>query len=179
MHRMSQGLQSLLLSFTGPQQKPGMGSTFWNKVGPTTEKGCNLWLSTKEPSGRALSYQNNECVKAKDVAWLLSRGSIPEGHVVLQSCGDRSCVNPEHLYTKAPNVLSEPSPVRSTPLSPFVPLEYGGGDGRVKLTHQEVRDIRAAWDSGDSTQSAMARRYGVSLMTIHHIVHRVSRRDVV
>ncbi len=41
-----------------------------------------------------------------------------------------------------------------------------------KLSVEQVRSIRAAWESGSSTQTKLAEKYGVSPGTIHKIVSR-------
>jgi hypothetical protein len=47
-----------------------------------------------------------------------------------------------------------------------------------KLTDEDVRAIRSAYDSGSKTSAALAREFGVSASHMHKIVNRQSRRDV-
>jgi hypothetical protein len=48
--------------------------------------------------------------------------------------------------------------------------ERGEDHCAAKLTEQEVRDIRRAWKEGTSSQSAMARKYGMHPSSINNII---------
>jgi hypothetical protein len=48
--------------------------------------------------------------------------------------------------------------------------ERGEDHFAAKLTEQDVRDIRQAWQEGTSSQSAMARKYGMHPSTINNII---------
>jgi hypothetical protein len=62
---------------------------------------CWVWRGPlTQPDGRA--FPRFEALGeqfAQRVSFRLWCGSIPRGHVVLQACGDRFCINPFHLFT--------------------------------------------------------------------------------
>lgn len=65
------------------------------RINPDDPSGCHIW--TPRTAGGAGQFGVYEWDRtAHDVAWLFSRGEWPESPVT-QTCGDRLCVNPEHL----------------------------------------------------------------------------------
>lgn len=52
----------------------------------------SIWMRRDGKSGSA---------SARKVAWELENGPVPDEHVVLVSCGDRSCMNTEHMFLKS------------------------------------------------------------------------------
>jgi len=50
----------------------------------------------------------------------------------------------------------------------------GSQHARAKLTEEQVRSIRAEVTPARGSQAALARKYGVSIMTINNVVHRRS-----
>lgn len=47
-----------------------------------------------------------------------------------------------------------------------------------KLTPQKVRDIRELYARSEATQGQLARDFGVSIVTIHRVIHRESWQDI-
>lgn len=69
---------------------------FLSKVEKTSK--CWLWTASKYRDGYGQISYNGTNARAHRVAWILFRGDIPEGMCVLQSCNNRDCVNPYHLF---------------------------------------------------------------------------------
>jgi len=72
---------------------------FWEKVDKSSD--CWIWLATN--AGVAGYGRFKYCGKlesAHRVAWILTNGDIPESVRVNHCCGNRLCVNPDHLYLK-------------------------------------------------------------------------------
>ena len=51
-------------------------------------------------------------------------------------------------------------------------------DKRVKLTDDDVRAIRRAYDNNEATQRELCDRYHVHPATVNAIVHRLARLNV-
>lgn len=81
--------------------------TFWGKVAPADENGCERWTGYINPQ---TGYGQHSIRKASRPAWggqrtvtapvvacTLAHGQRPEGMVVLHSCDNRWCCNPHHL----------------------------------------------------------------------------------
>jgi hypothetical protein len=66
------------------------------------DTGCWVWQGQLSNSGRGRIKVNNEqgktiMVSAEDASYMAYIGEIPDKHLVVQSCGNRLCINPEHL----------------------------------------------------------------------------------
>jgi len=75
---------------------------FWPKVDQSAgTNGCWIWQGMKEPAGYGQFWLNNSSLKAHRFSWILVHGEPPDGHPVVQECGNRLCVNPAHLGLNA------------------------------------------------------------------------------
>lgn len=61
-----------------------------------SESGCWLW-DTKGYAGYGSFWMGGRCERAHRVSYQLHIGRIPFGMVVIQSCKNRLCINPDHL----------------------------------------------------------------------------------
>jgi hypothetical protein len=72
---------------------------FWQKVEKT--ESCWIWTGYKMKSGFgqiSLGKRGDGIEYAHRVAFTLFKEDIPSEWSVIQSCGNKACVNPEHLY---------------------------------------------------------------------------------
>jgi hypothetical protein len=70
----------------------------WNRV----EKTPTCWNWTGDTVGRSTQYGRithgrGTILRVHRVSWELHNGTIPTDKIVLHSCGNSLCVNPEHL----------------------------------------------------------------------------------
>ena len=66
---------------------------FWSRVEKTSS--CWLWTGYKGRYGY-LTF-NGERMSAHRLAYTLTKGAIPNGKVVMHTCDNTLCVNPNHL----------------------------------------------------------------------------------
>jgi hypothetical protein len=67
---------------------------------PLTENNnmCWEWTGTLDKDGYGVFTLAGKKTPAHVAAYVLSIGAIQDGHYVLHTCNNSSCVNPLHLY---------------------------------------------------------------------------------
>lgn len=139
---------------------------FWSKVDRSGGDGsCWEWRASRDGWGygkfRLSGYLAGGTVRAHRYAFFLAYGAWPPDFA-LHSCDNPSCVNPLHIFcgTNDDNMRDMATKKRSP-----------GGErhGRHKLSWQCVHLIRSECAQG-TTQSEMAKRYGVDPSTISNVV---------
>jgi hypothetical protein len=80
---------------------PSVAQRLLAHVRPNMATGCWEWTGPfTEPNGhRFARFEALDEQFAHRVSFRLWCGPIPPGHVVLQACGGRFCINPFHLFT--------------------------------------------------------------------------------
>jgi hypothetical protein len=162
---------------------------FWSKVqrGP----GCWWWSGRVDRTGYGVfSVSRQTIVRAQRYSWTLTRGAAPDHACVLQRCGERRCVNPEHLYLgsahergRGPRRAASPSPRPGTPRGErhwthrqAAKVRRGAGCNLSKLAPADVAAIREAAARGVAA-GELAARFHVVAATIANIVARRTWRD--
>ncbi len=139
----------------------GKRGDFWSKVDTSGgSDACWPWLAAKMAVGYGSVREPGTIrqIGAHRLAYMLTRGPIPDGYDVMHLCDNRICVNPSHLRigTRADNMADCVAKNRQ---------QHGERHAQAKLTVEAVVAIRSAVASGITYQS-LADAYGVDPMTI-------------
>lgn len=129
---------------------------FVDNISRNPVSGCWNWIGlTFHQSG--YGQINNKALApapttAHRAAWMLYRGPIPEGMMVLHKCDNRKCANPDHLYlgTNQQNMLDR---------------SQRGYVHQMRLDEAKVREMRALRQGGWSWRK-LATRYDVHVNAV-------------
>lgn len=137
---------------------------FWAKV--RKSEGCWEWLGVKYRNGYGNFGIGRNKYSAHRVAYTLTHGAIPPGLVVMHSCDNPGCVNPEHLKaeTQRENCADKIRKNRGR----YNPAK-GVDHHSARLTPADVLAIVARVDAGESRKD-VAIEYGVNASMVCHIV---------
>lgn len=136
---------------------------FWRFVSKTD--GCWEWigksLSSKGYGTISTGGSGSKKLLAHRLSYEIHHGPIPDGLVVMHSCDNPACVNPEHLSvgTQSQNIKDMFARGRQ-PIVP--PHKFGEDHKRSKLSEASVIEIIQSTDK----HKVLADRYGVASNTI-------------
>ena len=128
------------------------------------------WTGAKANYGYGLIRWEGNRERAHRVAWIIYKGPIPQGIMVLHNCpgGDiPACVNPEHLFlgSQADNIrdMMAKGRKRNKP-------SKGIDNGAAKLTEADIAIIRSLEDTRDAEK--LAKIFDVTPRSVHNIWER-------
>lgn len=138
---------------------------FFSKVSAPTNVGCMEWMGCIGRGGYGHIRWNRRVTDAHRVALYLATGEWPTRHV-LHSCDNPRCCNPAHLREGTHQENMKDCANRKRNRSPRP------GNGRAKLSADDIISIRRRFNSGETNKSALAREFGVTAPRIRQIVTR-------
>ena len=141
------------------------------RVEPGT--GCWLWTSGLWGGGYGAFFLRGKKVQAHRFSYEHHVGPIPEGLDVDHLCRVRHCVNPKHLEPVTRKVNINRGLVkghtwlrgRPNPGTKGQTHARGEGNGRAKVTEEQVAAIRA----DPRSQETIAREYGISQSSVSRL----------
>jgi len=121
---------------------------FWKKILKPVDSECWLWSGSKQ-DGYGMLY-----LPAHRLSYILHKGPIPPGKVIMHSCDNPPCVNPDHLSLgdQADNVADR----------------HRKGRTYRRLNAERVNEIRRLYSTGMTMQKIAA-----ALKTSHATISRV------
>lgn len=128
---------------------------------------CWLWLGGISGNGYGAVCENRRVLLAHRVQYTISIGPIPGGMLVLHSCDNRACVNPNHLRLGTHKENMRDRRVRSR-------TAIGSRTGNNKLIEEEVKEILTSSESN----VVLAAKYGVHHKSIARLRRGVGWQHV-
>ncbi len=126
---------------------------------------CQEHEGYRNNSGYGVVYVGSKRIMAHRLAWALHNGADPAGKVVMHSCDNRACVNPEHLSlgTYKDNTADMVKKGRARYVA-----HPGKSNGKARLTEDQVWYARRLIADGVSNQ-AIGSLLGVTHQNINRI----------
>lgn len=133
---------------------------------------CHYWTACKSTDGYGHFKAEGRTLQAHRFGYELLVGSIPDSLQVRHTCDNPPCQNPLHwlLGTNADNVRDKVNRERQQ-------CQRGERNPSVKLTAEQVAEIRQDFGRSGVTQSVIAASYGISQSQVSKIVHGVKWAD--
>lgn len=121
---------------------------------------CWIWRGARDRRGYGTFHHRDNTYKAHRVVYTLLVGEIPPGKLLLHSCDNPACVNPEHLTpgTHQDNINDMMKKGRHRKPQEKRPIK--------KLSLEEKQAIVL---NGDRSNRSLAKEFGVSLLTIRRV----------
>lgn len=113
---------------------------------------CWLWVGGKNHEGYGVLHINGRLTRAHRASYIAFKGDIPADRIIMHTCDNPTCVNPEHLLLGTHKNNSDDK-------------IHKGRHCNRKLTEGDVEIIRKY----DGTIEKIAIMFGVSASTIARI----------
>lgn len=153
----------------------------------TIGDGCWIWTGNLDAYGYGRIMINRRYFKAHRLSWIIAnRKQIPNGLLVLHSCDNRRCVNPDHLRTgtdldnmidrkaRGGYATGDDHPLRKYPFK----SAKGVAIWNSKLTEKDVKEIRRLYASGNYSQTELAKTFKCVHGTVSSIINRKTWKHI-
>ncbi len=142
---------------------------FWSRV--VKSDGCWEWGGGVDQNGYGKVGRAGRMWFAHRYSYTISKGEIPHGMVVMHSCDNRRCVNPEHLSVGTHQDNMRDKAEKGT--------EKGSKHPAAKLSEEDAYNIRSFLSLRDFTCQEIGEMFGVHASTVKGIKYGVHWTHVV
>lgn len=137
---------------------------------PIPFSGCTIYTGFVGSAGYGLITFCKRSISAHRASYMVNKGPIPEGRVIMHKCDVKTCINPDHLIagTQTDNMRDMIRKGRDR-------YVRGSDSWSAKLTPDAVRHIRL---SGE-TSTTIAEKLGVHARTIRDVRENKTWKHVI
>lgn len=136
---------------------------------------CHIWQRGVNADGYPqMKLRNHACSLVRRIVFDLSGGKLVERQPIVTTCGERLCVNPDHLKASTTARVSQEAAKRGA-FSGIARCAKIAKSKRpsAKLTMEIAREIRLSTETGP----VLAARYGVNRSLVTRIRSGLAWRD--
>jgi hypothetical protein len=136
------------------------------------ENDCWKWHGTKLNGTYGHFKLNKKMILAHRLSYEYHNNcQIKEGNIILHSCDNPECTNPNHLKegTQLENIIDRQNKNRQN---------KGEQQRSAKLTEQQVKEIRLKYSYKNITHSKLANEYQVATSTITQVLNYYNWKDI-
>lgn len=136
---------------------------------------CLVWNSTIGTTGYPIIHTPDGCRLARRLAFTLSGGVLKQRQPVATTCGDKRCINPEHLRASTTAKIAQAAARRGaySTRARGAKIAAARRNGGAKLTEALAAEIRLSSEPG----RVLADRYGVDKSLVNRIKRGTAWRD--
>lgn len=143
---------------------------FHQKYQPVPWSGCWIWTSATKEHGYGVigkGARKDGTIKAHRLSYLIHKGDIPDGKIVMHLCNNPLCVNPDHLEAGTRKQNSQYM-VYCGRLK--LPDNKGEKASWSKITEEAAKEIIEAQNTKTKgTGTYLAKKFNVSRSAIYEI----------
>ena len=137
---------------------------FWRNVDIkyNTEE-CWNWTAGLMAKGYGVFWDYNSVVRSHRMAYVLTKGSIPDGLQVQHLCNNRKCCNPTHLEL-GDNSKNQQHAIKCGRRKNI--------QNHVKLVEEQIREIHTIYlEEPEITKQELAEMFEISISQIYKIIN--------
>lgn len=148
----------------------GIEDIFWSRVDQSHPDRCWHWQGTLNSNGYGIIKVNGRGILAHRFAQTLATAKDEPDLMVLHSCDNPPCCNPQHLRwgTSLENLRDAQKRGR---VHKWSGQRSGQGNPSAKLTLADVSKIRASFALGIESYGDLAKKFGVCQSSIRNIIN--------
>jgi hypothetical protein len=140
--------------------------------------GCWEWNRGLHSTGYGACYHKLSSANTSHrLSYEVFKGPISPGLMVLHSCDNRRCCNPDHLRTGTQKDNMQDRKERGS-YNVGHTWNQGSKHSKAKLTEKDIPKIRQLLSEGRLTHKQIASMFGVTSMTIGDIKHKRSWKHI-